>query len=251
MVNIVLLAATAVFAGTINQWYELGACCSPLRIWLITASCLASALSGVFAIGRHAEATSGAGTCWFVRPRTMAGQAAFTCTWSLLLPAIWAWTGIGVRWLSVSLEHSPECLLSEGPPVRAAVLFVQVLCGFGATAYSVLMAVAWQLARNLRANEQVIKSVEDEDLLLRWGKQEPLGAVDLRRGLPPDKIALLPRHEVNDEVGSCVVCFEKIVKGDNARSLSCCGHAFHRPCIDLWLLRSATCPLCVTHVRVD
>lgn len=42
----------------------------------------------------------------------------------------------------------------------------------------------------------------------------------------------------------CVICMEKFIPGDVTRVLHC-RHAFHRICIDPWLLsRKSTCPLC-------
>lgn len=51
----------------------------------------------------------------------------------------------------------------------------------------------------------------------------------------------------------CVICFEDFVQGEKLRVLRC-GHAYHRKCIDRWLLGTLTlsetittqCPLCKT-----
>lgn len=47
----------------------------------------------------------------------------------------------------------------------------------------------------------------------------------------------------------CAVCLDNVVCGDNARKLPC-GHVFHRPCADSWLLtsRKNSCPLCMRKV---
>ncbi|KAK0667322.1 hypothetical protein QBC41DRAFT_139966 [Cercophora samala] len=46
---------------------------------------------------------------------------------------------------------------------------------------------------------------------------------------------------------SCAICTEDFVEGGDVRKLPC-GHIFHPPCVDPWLLQFAvTCPLC----RVD
>lgn len=42
---------------------------------------------------------------------------------------------------------------------------------------------------------------------------------------------------------SCVVCCEAIREGDNVRVLPCL-HRFHVGCVDQWLVRSRTCPVC-------
>ncbi|KAE8768656.1 putative RING-H2 finger protein ATL2C [Hordeum vulgare] len=42
----------------------------------------------------------------------------------------------------------------------------------------------------------------------------------------------------------CAVCLCEFAMDDALRLLPTCGHAFHVPCIDAWLLSHSTCPLC-------
>ena len=42
---------------------------------------------------------------------------------------------------------------------------------------------------------------------------------------------------------TCQVCLETLQVGDDMRTLPCL-HRFHCTCIDEWLRRSATCPMC-------
>ena len=44
-------------------------------------------------------------------------------------------------------------------------------------------------------------------------------------------------------VQDCAVCLEAPQPGEVVRTLGCL-HAFHKDCIDKWLQRSTTCPVC-------
>ncbi|CAD6223979.1 unnamed protein product [Miscanthus lutarioriparius] len=50
--------------------------------------------------------------------------------------------------------------------------------------------------------------------------------------------------DASGELIACSVCLQEFEAGDSARSLPVCRHTFHLPCIDGWLLRHASCPLC-------
>ena len=44
-------------------------------------------------------------------------------------------------------------------------------------------------------------------------------------------------------VSNCVICFEGINNASKCRMLSCF-HIYHRECIDEWLVKMASCPIC-------
>ncbi|KAL5219931.1 hypothetical protein ABZP36_024644 [Zizania latifolia] len=79
------------------------------------------------------------------------------------------------------------------------------------------------------------------------------GAAAAATGMPMDAIAALPvvrftEHtaavDAHGERAGCSVCLQDFEAGEEARSLPECDHTFHLPCIDSWLLRHASCPLC-------
>ncbi|XP_010414560.1 PREDICTED: RING-H2 finger protein ATL56-like [Camelina sativa] len=48
----------------------------------------------------------------------------------------------------------------------------------------------------------------------------------------------------------CVVCFDVFRQGQWCRNLPGCGHVFHRKCVDTWLLKASTCPICRARVSL-
>ncbi|CAI9110998.1 OLC1v1011130C1 [Oldenlandia corymbosa var. corymbosa] len=72
------------------------------------------------------------------------------------------------------------------------------------------------------------------------------------KGLPGDSVEKIPKiiiskdNNVDDsgERVSCSVCLQDFQIGETVRSLPLCHHMFHLPCIDTWLVRHGSCPLC-------
>jgi E3 ubiquitin-protein ligase ATL41 len=68
-------------------------------------------------------------------------------------------------------------------------------------------------------------------------------------GLDAAAIALIPsfpyqRQSSASAPAECAVCLSAVDDGETVRELPACRHLFHQACVDVWLLSSASCPVC-------
>ncbi|MED6182328.1 hypothetical protein PIB30_027570 [Stylosanthes scabra] len=68
------------------------------------------------------------------------------------------------------------------------------------------------------------------------------------RGMTKDSLNKLPKHvilkDMKAEDTCCAICLQDIVVGETARSLPRCRHTFHLTCVDRWLVKNHSCPVC-------
>ncbi|XP_021891840.1 NEP1-interacting protein-like 2 isoform X2 [Carica papaya] len=69
------------------------------------------------------------------------------------------------------------------------------------------------------------------------------------RGLSGNALKKLPCYIMLDESKAthsicCTICLQDIEAGEIARSLPRCDHTFHLVCVDKWLIRHGSCPMC-------
>ncbi|CAN1226442.1 NEP1-interacting protein 1 [Linum perenne] len=95
-----------------------------------------------------------------------------------------------------------------------------------------------------------------ESSLVLWQSDESgIGCIlylGSTKGLPGDSVEKIPKIKITNKNNvdasgdrvSCSVCLQDFQLGETVRSLPQCHHMFHLPCIDKWLLRHASCPLC-------
>ncbi|GMI83993.1 hypothetical protein HRI_002068600 [Hibiscus trionum] len=55
----------------------------------------------------------------------------------------------------------------------------------------------------------------------------------------------------NSESDSCAICLDGFRQGQWCRNLVGCGHLFHRKCLDSWLIKVTSCPICRTRVWLE
>ncbi|KAG2326106.1 hypothetical protein Bca4012_035120 [Brassica carinata] len=54
--------------------------------------------------------------------------------------------------------------------------------------------------------------------------------------------------EEEDSSTYCSICLQDAAEGEKMRRLTACSHCFHADCIDPWLEKRSTCPLCRAQV---
>ena len=61
-----------------------------------------------------------------------------------------------------------------------------------------------------------------------------------------EKICKSIKIKKNDQLleSNCLICIEDFKEGEYKRELPKCHHVYHKKCIDKWLKKSATCPVC-------
>ncbi|XP_010934436.1 RING-H2 finger protein ATL39 [Elaeis guineensis] len=69
-------------------------------------------------------------------------------------------------------------------------------------------------------------------------------------GLEPAVVAAIPTMKYNRETfhsredAQCTICLGEYQDREILRIMPACGHNFHRSCIDIWLQKQSTCPIC-------
>ncbi|KAF8093464.1 hypothetical protein N665_0383s0092 [Sinapis alba] len=84
---------------------------------------------------------------------------------------------------------------------------------------------------------------EDLSSLFETGGSKGL-AGDLVEKIPKLTITGNNNTDASQNRVSCSVCLQDFQLGETVRSLPHCHHMFHLPCIDNWLLRHGSCPMC-------
>ncbi|CAI0379811.1 unnamed protein product [Linum tenue] len=67
-------------------------------------------------------------------------------------------------------------------------------------------------------------------------------------GLPQHCIQALPHltFQKSSRPLCCSICLQDVEAGEVVREVPSCGHCFHLECLDKWLVRNASCPMCRT-----
>jgi len=251
-----------------SEWATFSTCSQPVHQWLLASYVLLLSCRLVHSVGSSSATSDSEGEFLInLRLKESMPQLMMYATWLVVMPAFFIWTLSGTFWTWDVWNNSPQCL----PPqfLRFTVLW-QLLSYVCIAAYMVIAVVALSRERKLRSIEADLRALEDPETVERWGIVSQLqsetamsGPIALhgghgqstRLGLSPAEIGALggigqmqAEECLSSEPQECSVCLANIEPGETLRHLPNCTHCFHRSCIDLWLLQSASCPLCKVEV---
>ncbi|KAK8591611.1 hypothetical protein V6N13_031650 [Hibiscus sabdariffa] len=152
--------------------------------------------------------------------------------------------GIGVVTGAITAVQLLESLV-DGESLSKVALLVSLVNGKVFVEWvspAVLKAYQWQM-NSLESTYREISDIYD---------------VNGGKGLSRSCIQKLPMHKFpsvemikSREESSCSICIQGLKEGEMTRNLPRCGHMFHLKCIDEWLSRQGTCPMCREHVLSD
>ncbi|XVF70682.1 hypothetical protein PTKIN_Ptkin11bG0182200 [Pterospermum kingtungense] len=108
--------------------------------------------------------------------------------------------------------------------------------------------IEWVSPAVLKAYQWQMDSIEST-----YRERSDIYDINGEKGLSRSCIQKLPVLEFHsrEEYCSCSICLQGIKDGELIRNLPRCGHIFHLNCIDQWLNRQGTCPMCRQHVSDD
>jgi len=251
--DVVLIVSLAYLSvDLLCEWNGFIECHKPLHIWLLVSYTLVLASRLVYMVGSLVSASNSEDFLLNLRHKTAASRLMNRAMWFVIVPFFTAWSVVGSIWLYQVLDRTPRCMPDGlhfwflGVWQALSYTWILIHCGLG--------AMAWLMERRLQKAEVDLRSIEDADVLARWGQLSFDGYASLPpdqecRGLSPAAIRSLPGVRTRtaaecQEEEDCPICLLPLQTGDCVRQISACDHAFHRSCIDLWLLRTADCPVC-------
>ncbi|KAG9454040.1 hypothetical protein H6P81_006944 [Aristolochia fimbriata] len=105
----------------------------------------------------------------------------------------------------------------------------------------------WVDLAMFKAYQWQMNELEDEEAATTFD----IFDIGAGNGIPPECVKKLPAFSFSLKKTSglcgetsCPICLQEFEEGEAARKLPVCSHSFHMACVDKWLLRHGSCPIC-------
>lgn len=125
---------------------------------------------------------------------------------------------------------------------------ITTIIGFGMSATFIVFVCTRLICGRLRRLEAQQMSEIDSRIDLELPEHRI-------NGLEPVVVAAIPTMKFNREAFSsventqCTICLSEYQEKEVLRIMPKCGHSFHLSCIDVWLRKQSTCPVCRLSVQ--
>ncbi|CAA0842624.1 E3 ubiquitin-protein ligase ATL42 [Striga hermonthica] len=103
-----------------------------------------------------------------------------------------------------------------------------------------------------------LRSVEARQMLEVGSRANlELARREIINGIEPVAVDSIPREKFDYEAfgssgdSQCIICLVEYEERESLGIIPKCGHSFHLSCIDAWLSKQSTCPICHLPVQQD
>ncbi|CAL5340131.1 unnamed protein product [Camellia sinensis] len=127
--------------------------------------------------------------------------------------------------------------------IGSSMNLITTVIGFGMSATFIVFVCARLICGRLRR----VDSRQMFEIESRIDLEQP---EHQNTGLEPVVVAAIPTMKFNHEAFSsmgdaqCTICLGEYQEKEVLRIMPQCGHNFHLSCIDVWLRKQSTCPVC-------
>lgn len=195
-------------------------------------------------------------------PRRLTLRASKICLWfkiCAVIPTNWSWTALGIYWQIKNLLTSDTCIPPSAPnwtiycwlALSVAVDIYLVMLVY----YMIRLYRARRRFENFYANNVLLteESVESFSIPVQVENDQEAS------GLTEDEIRKLEHFRFSKDNftesfvrnNQCAICTEGFKDEESVVKLPVCGHVYHNPCVENWLVTKANCPLCRADVHAN
>ncbi|MQM19548.1 hypothetical protein Taro_052555 [Colocasia esculenta] len=190
---------------------------------------------------------SGLLTCVFAMVGLFLGAATGACIGVATESGLFRGAGIGAISGAVFsidvVESSLVMWRSRGSGIRSVIYVVDVVASL-LNGRLVREEVGPAVQNAVRSQMSAVDGPFSEDIdIFETGGTKGMARASIDK-IPRIRITSGNRVDSSGEQISCSVCLQDLEPGETARCLPHCGHLFHLPCIDGWLISHGSCPLC-------
>ncbi|KAB2015658.1 hypothetical protein ES319_D08G040700v1 [Gossypium barbadense] len=122
---------------------------------------------------------------------------------------------------------------------------ITTVIGFGMSATFIVFVCTKMICRRIRGSQTRLLFQTESRIDLEQAEAEI-------RGVEPVVVAAIPTIKFNREAfksmedAQCSICLGEYEEKEVLRIMPKCAHNFHLSCIDVWLRKHSTCPVCRT-----
>lgn len=237
------------------QWKKFSKCYRPIQLWLVVSfiSILLFRFSHFFL--QYLSNTDEMNFIIYRRRNSNPPYYASFIVICILYPFFTIWNIIGTVWIYKVMKYTPHCVPNNIHP-WFIVLWI-ILCYIWILLYLFFIVISIYLEYQSSLFEREYNALYSNDIVARWGNNIELmrnyGIYIFKKGLSLKQIQNLPYYHIKQitDQTKCSICLNDFIIDECVRTLILCGHTFHKNCIDLWLIRNASCPNCKSPIATE